>query len=160
MKKYILDIPVYRLSEENYYNEFNKYLEEHYNNFVKKSGFYSYQEFKYKKESLMLNFYGGMWKYNEIIGFIKLYILGTQIRGEYYQNKSERIRKTRKKQFIFKTFKLVPEIDIRQKTDNEIYEQVILYLKNCQIELNKRYIEIEEIIRIGKFIKWNEFINS
>lgn len=78
-----------------------------------------------------------IWEYNEIIGYIKLYIQGNQIRGEYYQHKSTRIRKTRTKSFIFKTHKLSPEISIHNKTNFEIYILILDYLENCKLELKK-----------------------
>jgi len=81
MKNYIFDIPVYRLSEKDYQNEEDKFSLEIYNDVFLKNGRVdsqtSYEDFK---EKWMIP--RDRWRYNEIIGYIKLYILGSQIRGE------------------------------------------------------------------------------
>ena len=40
-------------------------------------------------EEHLSNYFGGIWEYNEIIGYIKLYSIGNQIRGEYATPKSQ-----------------------------------------------------------------------
>lgn len=56
--------------------------------------------------------YGGDWDFNEIVGNIKLFFMGTQVRGEYWSTKPHRKLMTRKKQFEFKEHKLVAESNV------------------------------------------------
>jgi len=159
MKKYIFNIPVYRLSEKDYQKEEDKFSLEFYNDVILRKGSVnsstSYEDFK---ENWMM--YRDMWRYNEIIGYIKLYILGSQIRGEYYQHKSSRIRKTRTKHFKFQTHKLVAEKNLSKKTNEEIFNIILIYIKDCSLELKKRYIDIEDFEQIGKYINWNNLIKN
>ena len=81
MKNYIFDIPVYRLSEKDYQKEEDKFsLEIHNEVFLKNGRVNSQTSYEDFKEKWMMP--GDSWRYNEIIGYIKLYILGSQIRGE------------------------------------------------------------------------------
>ena len=56
--------------------------------------------------------YGGCWNYNEIIGYIQPHFLGSQVRGMYHAVNKQRIVRTRTKQFLFRTLKLAPEVEI------------------------------------------------
>lgn len=159
MKKYFFELPVYRLSEKDYEKEEDTFLLKYYNEVHLRNGrvnsSISYEEFK---EKSML--YRDIWQYNEIIGYIKLYILGSQIRGEYYQHKTSRIRKTRTKHFKFLTLKLVSESNLSNKTNEEIYNIILKYIEDCNLELQKRYIDIKYFKQIGKFVDWNNLIKD
>lgn len=159
MKKYFFEIPVYRLSYEKYMDEEEQLLLQLYNNIHLKNGqvksSIQYQEFKEN-----MNKYRDIWKYNEIIGYIRLYILGLEIRGEYYQHKTTRIRKTRTKHFEFITLKLVSEKSLAHKSNDEIFIIILEYLNQCCMELKKMYIDTKDFENIGKYIDWNSFIKD
>lgn len=159
MKKHFFDIPVYRLSERKYHYECEINNQEIYQkHYLKKSTIkplFSYEEFCNK-----FSFMAEAWRYNEIIGYIRLYILGREIRGEYYQHKSQRIRKTRRKHFRYLTHKLASEINIRGYDNTQIYTAVMKYLEECQKELRSRYIDIENFKMIGQYIDWNSLLND
>lgn len=161
MKKYFFDIPVYRLSYEDYKNEVNKSIKgNYYYFFINKDGTKKNELITFESHYAKSIKYHDIWDYNEIIGYIKLYILGTQVRGKYYQHKSTRIRKTRTKSFIFKTHKLTPEINIHNKTNSEIYILILDYLENCKLELKKRFIDIDNFRNIGQYVDWNKLIEE
>lgn len=159
MKKYFFDIPVYRLSERKYQHECDinnqEIYQKYYFNRITKKPLISYEEFCSKLSSM-----AEPWCYNEIIGYIRLYIFGREVRGEYYQHKSQRIRKTRRKHFRYLTHKLVPEINLRGYDNTQIYTAVMKYLEECQKELRSRYIDIEDFKMIGQYIDWNLLLND
>lgn len=163
-RKDFFDIPVYRLSEEENEQEWinsgeNKTLQDE---FYKK-----YPEKESRDRELLRAGFGGEWRYNEIIGYIRLYIYGTQIRGEYYVNKAKKQRRSRKKQFKFSTHKLASGESFSLKNkNNEIYKIILLYLDECEKELNKarkskkRYIDTSIFKRIGPYINWEMFFRD
>lgn len=159
MKQFFFDIPVYRLSEKKYYLEQDTNSRKIYKYFYLKSEIriptISHEQFLELPTSRP-----DMWRYNEIIGYIRLYILGHEIRGEYYQHKALKIYKTRKKHFIYKTHKLAAEISILHQNDMQIYELVLKYLQKCELELKKRYIDIEHFKEIGQYVQWNLMIQT
>jgi len=106
-------------------------------------------------ENRLRKSYGGSWEYNEIIGYIRLYFFGTQIRGEYWGVNSKRIVRTRKKTFEYKTWKLATEIDIHRKPDSSsIFSKIQDYLERCKKELKGRYIDIVNLKAIGSYVDW------
>lgn len=154
---YFFDIPIYRLSQEKYSAKLNEYL-------TKKLNTPGMSEFFKHNPSRLLqqqDFYslqfGGMWEYNEIIGHIKLYILGSQIRGEYYRVNAKNIVKTRKKQFKFVSHKIEAELEIPLLEDNiAIYKAILTYIDNCKKNLKNRFVDSSLFEVIGKHIDWKE----
>jgi hypothetical protein len=102
--------------------------------------------------------YGGSWRYNEIIGYIRLHFLGSQIRGEYFGVRSKRIVRTRKKVLEYKTWKLAVEMDIPGDSTNEqILKLIREYIDDCRKELKGRHIDSELIEIIGPYVDWRRF---
>lgn len=161
MLKYFFDVAVYRLSDQEYdieqKNHSKKLFEQMHTRIdgSKRNTLVTYEKY-YEKSSI----YHDMWRYNEIIGYIRLHSLGTQIRGEFFQHKSKRIVKTRKKSFIYITHKLVSETNIMNQTNDEIYNSILKYLERCEKELEKRYIDIESFKNIGQYVNWNKLIDD
>jgi len=159
MKKYFCKLPVYRLSRENYHLEQTSFYKEYYEDYIAKNGRVkppvNFEDFFDKALR-----HDNIWEYKEIIGYIKLYFLSHQIRGEYYQHNVTRIRKTRKKKFAWITHKLVPEINILKMSDEEIYTSIINYIDSCEKELKNRYIDADSFRQVGKYIQWNNLIQG
>ena len=103
LEKYIFDIPVYRLTEDEYYSKLKDYVGDKiylgWPDSIIQEFYKRNPDNKIHVTDSLTKAYGGPWTYNEIIGFIRLHFLGSQIRGEYYEVDSKRITKTRKKQF-------------------------------------------------------------
>ena len=99
--------------------------------------------------------FGGMWRYNEIIGYIRLHFLGTQIRGEYYAVRAKRIVRTRRKEFEYKTWNLAGEISIPPDASNEeIFDAVRRYVGRCRGVLTRRVVDDESLEALGPHIDW------
>lgn len=165
-EKYSLDIPVYRLALDKYEKEREQYVEEqmygkppNIDNQMKE--FHKREPgMKQQFEHHLWQRYGGSWNYNEIIGWIQLHFLGSQIRGEYWAVKARRITRTRKKTFEFKSWKLAPEKEIPHSASNsEIYEVVLGYIDDCRKELRRRYLDTSRLEMIGPFVDWRSLIN-
>lgn len=152
---YFFDIYVYRISSKEYCQQ----MDEARITFLdgKEEFFKQYPNFRHLNIKTFNKIFGGIWEYNEIIGFIKLHILGTQVRGEYFSVDSKRIVKTRKKQFKHSVHKLAPERELPLTGDNqEIYNVILSYLEDCKKELPKRFIDTSLFEMVGPYIDWKE----
>lgn len=151
---YFMVIPVYRLSEERYYSQ----MDEEFERLVSKSWDSSFRQ---ENPDLVDNWknhhrssYGGDWEFNEVIGHIKLFFMGSQVRGEYWSTKPRRKKKTRKKEFEFKAHKLAVESEIREKTNKGVLAAIEEYLSRCQKELKNRHIDLREFEALKEYIDW------
>jgi hypothetical protein len=151
---YFFDLPVYRLTQEAYDKEFDRYFDKHTGAFARDL----YQRDPKAKERarmMLWGGFGGSWKYNEIIGHIRLHFLGGQVRGEYFAVSKKVIRRSRSKQLEFQTWKLAPEVDIEVPYGrNEILAAVRQYIEDCKREVRRRYIDTELFERIAEHMDW------
>ncbi len=159
--RYFFDVPVYRLPEDKYYHERDKYIEGVIyphgspSNDAMRANEVADPHYNAAFQDHLQREYGGCWRFNEIVGYIRLHFLGTQVRGEYYGVRKQRIVRTRTKILEYQTWKLAPEIDIHSPFTNEgIYETVRTYISDCRKELPGRHIDVELFELVGKHIDW------
>lgn len=159
---YFFIIPVYRLSQDDYLaqmaEEKNKVFTPEKETFLENN-----PNYKILAEEAFIKSYGGKWEFNEILGYIKLHILGTQVRGEYYENDKKRHVKTRIKQFTYITHKLAIEVELPlQKNNTSIYLAILNYLGRCAKDkkLRNRFVDISYFKKIGPYIDWLKLINE
>jgi hypothetical protein len=99
--------------------------------------------------------YGGSWRYNEVIGYIRLHFLGDQIRGEWWQHRAKQIVKTRTKQIEFRHWKLAHELRVPAKASSKIiYSRVLRYLELCKADLKKWHLDTSEFEFLGQYVNW------
>ncbi len=123
--------------------------------------------FKAQAQQEMIKNFGDGWLYNDIIGYIRLHVLGTQIRGEYYCHKKKISRKS-KRIFERKTHKLADEIYLNfpeENTNEVIFTQIKSYIDSCRKELNKgrskkKYTDDFLFEQIGKYVDWRRLIHT
>lgn len=103
------------------------------------------------------------WKYNEVIGWICLYIMGTQIRGDYYFTSAKRIGKgIRKKRFNYYG-KAFEHSLTRNLSSNEIYQEIINELEHLNKNnksFKNRHIDLKSFKIIGEFVDWKLLVDK
>lgn len=100
-------LPVYRLSEEKYEEQLNTHIKNHPLFSEERESFYQRNpDIKTRDLEDVKKEYGGAWRYNEIIGYIRLYFDGSQILGWYHVNDVKRHVKTRKNNFAIQLINL------------------------------------------------------
>ena len=136
----LFELPVYRLSEKRYFSEYNKHK---------------------INSDIGINSFGGMWEYNEIIGFLKFYISGhTQIRVEYCETSQKRKRKTRKKIFICRTGSFCTREISHNVTNEKIIEVLKDCIQHCKNNLKQRYIKTDFFDDTYKYMDWKKLIEK
>jgi hypothetical protein len=153
---FFFDVPVYRLTEERYYKERDEYINSYMYSDAMDLDFYKRNpDQETLRKDHMQHAYGGCWIYNEIIGYIRLHFLGSQIRGEYFGVKAKRIVRSRRRTMEWQAWKLAPEVGVPLGASNaKIYELIQQYLKDCQRELRGRHIDTEILDTIAPHLDW------
>lgn len=83
MEKYFFEIPIYRCSPEKHANEVDALYERLSHSFDSQCEILPDYDFSSLIKTRFQRMYSP-YEYNEVIGWIKLYILGAQIRGSYF----------------------------------------------------------------------------
>lgn len=163
---FFFDVPVYRLGRESYYKQRKEKIDKDIReNFILgefEKSFYERNPAQLETvRDHLAKSYGGCWEFNEIVGYIKLYFLGSQIRGEYFGVKAKKIMKSRTKNFEWKTFKLAPEISIdANASSKEIFEAVEAYIEDCKRELKGRFCDTRILKTLAPFVDWRALMRS
>jgi hypothetical protein len=97
------------------------------------------------------------WKYNEIVGYLNLYIMGSQFRGDIWFICNQRINKgiiKKKFRLLGKTFeKEIP----RLRSSTEIFEFIIeTLIQHNKSEYKKYHFDLKTFKVIGQFVDWVE----
>jgi hypothetical protein len=162
--KFFFDIPIYRVARSKYESGQRSFVQRE----MSADGDSNVQE-RYRHDPTYKKFmerhfsenYGGCWRFNEIIGFIRLNFFSTQIRGEYWRVTAKRITRTRRKVFTYFGHNVTTEEEIPPRSTNrKIYSLIQKYLVRAQNErhLKKFYIDKSVFENVGPYIDWNALI--
>jgi hypothetical protein len=159
--RHFYDLPVYRLRAEQYSQQRRDHIEEVLfppddpdREFLiqrekKDPGAHAYIRDHLERS------YGGCWRFNEIIGYIRLHFLGSQVRGEYFGVRRKRLVRTRTKVLEWQTHKLAPEVDIEPPfTSVEILKAIHQYIDRCKKKLKGKHIDTDVFNAIAEFVDW------
>lgn len=154
---YFHDLPVYRLSEEDYYKSREAKIAASIAN-TERGITPSPEVRKHIADMIKQHDYDkyGPWQFNEIIGYVRLHFLGSQVRGEYFSVKRGRVVFTRQKTLIYRTHKLAPEHQVpRGATNEQILLAILGYVKDCRKEEPRRFFDDSWLRTIGPMVDWN-----
>jgi len=102
----------------------------------------------------------GPWRFNQIVGWVRVYRLGDQLRGEYWSIKAKRFGwQLRKKCFIpqGKAFEIWPG---DKETTKQIFNRICQRLRTFENELRGRVIDLESFENLGRFVDWCRLIST
>lgn len=159
MEPYFFEIPIYRCDQKTHTKEMEllekEWVKDEYKDYAPESyqGIYNYFH-----QSIWYS-----WRYNEIVGWISLYILGSQIRGDYIFITAKRIGKgIRKKRFRIygKAFEHTLH---RNLTSQEIFDEILSQLKKLMKSdnvLKKRYLDLSSFLALGQYVDWMDLVDK
>jgi hypothetical protein len=94
-ERHFAEIPIYRVSEKTYNADREKWIDKHITELLEPLD--SVRE-RWFRDHLKERF-GGTWRYNQAVGFIRLFVFGGQIRGEYYFSSKQKLTRTGRRCF-------------------------------------------------------------
>ncbi|WP_278034125.1 hypothetical protein [Flavobacterium nitratireducens] len=166
MENHFFELPVYRCSEVIYSKELDKLQKRIDLQVPYLKG--QEKETEVIKTDLFYRFSHG-YAYNEVIGWIQLYVLGNQIRGKYFFEVNpydkRKIKKRfdkciRKKQFelIGKAF----ECSIYDDISDKIYLKIINQINNLTKEkpFVGKIIDTSKLEKISMFVDWKKLLKG
>ena len=147
--KNLFEIAVYRLSEDDYYKKVTVHISE-----TNKDKEYPMDEGYLRSQ------YGGDWRYNEIIGFLRFYRYGAnQIRCEYWETEAKKKVRTRKKQFVMVSNSYCREPFSRKASNTELANAMKSAVDHCETRLKRRVLDRELFDATVNFIDWQTLLS-
>ena len=163
--KILFDVPVYRLTKEEYETQQDAYIDQNISdgNYYVQKMYRREPDVKRQTENYLWESYGGGWLFNEVIGFIRLFFLSTQIRGEYWPVTVKRIKRGRRKVFRPCGYEVTHGEKIPQgSSSQEIFNLILKFLArvNREKELKNCHIYTSLLKNIGMHMDWNALLEE
>jgi len=165
---FIFDVPIYRIEEASYYADRKSYVDAHLYEHPEQSrsereAFYrEYPDKKIRDSDYHQRQYGGPWRFNDVIGYIRLYLDGYQVRGQlWYVNVKRVLRKPRHKRLFCKNTRFGIPCDISPQSSNrEIFNQIMQYLDSVRPRFKNRFIDSALLETVGPYVDWKSLISE
>ena len=157
--KYFFEIPIFRLSESDYkksldfkINKCAEYYQSRTPDIV-----YDYVELASRNFKDNVSNY----RYGDLIGVIKLFVLGDQIRGELYFIKQRVSSNLKNKKWSLAESKIFEIYIFDYYSNDDIYKQIIMNIdkyKKYHKKLNNTFVDTECFNNIGRCINYKFLI--
>jgi len=159
MEKHFFDIPIYRCPVDKHTQELDEAKKKRLQSLIDLHGPEIIQSNSYEwasKDFDLRLWYP--WRYNEVIGWIRLYALGNQARGELWFTNAKRIRRDLKSKKIFYVGKAFERTIFKSQSSNEIFKTICdeLVAQKKETPIKGRYLDTKMFHRTGKFINWRQ----
>ena len=160
-ERWFFEIPVYRYTPEKFARECEKEIQRHHEWLYKTSGvpqaeaprIYGLVEERIRAEY-------GHWRYNQIVGWIRLLAMRHQLQGEYYFVEAKRITKNVGNKKMVWQGKVFEVHILPEQSSNDIYSELCEALNQLQREkpFKGRFLDMEMFLSIGPHINWRALI--
>lgn len=155
----LFDVPIYWCEEAKFWSNYDAKLAAHLSRFESDTGYPLSDNLRLSlTESFSRNFIAP-WEFNQIVGWVRLYKLGSQLRGElWYMNAKCPGRQLVKKQFSDqgKAFEMHTW---PHQSSNDIYHDLLHELRQFSNQGHRKYVlDLREFEAVGPFVDWRAII--
>ena len=155
----ILDIPVYRCTQEEHAAEVDKIIDSKIDAMRPPLA----DRARWKRD-IVLRYDDAQWmrwQYNQTIGWLQLYVSGMDILAtEYWVSAKHITPHLKHKTFAWNCYKAISVVVLPNMSDADIYSEVdmeLVSLGNTK-KYRKRHIDLTTFHNIGPFIRWQDLL--
>ena len=161
-ERYIFEVAIYKISEAEFWSEYEADLAESLADLERRSGI-PLDRAPHAARSFKLRFwdeYVAPWRYNQIVGWIHVFVLGKQVRGDLWLVDAKRYRK----RMILKKFRLrgkAFEVVTSRDEDNAVLaERVRESLLRVAHRFGRRKlaVDIEAFNNLSPYVDWRRLL--
>ena len=162
---YLFDIPIYWCEEAVFNARYEKKLktyEEREKKDLRAKGleYEPSEDDRRLSHSILWEKSMGPWRFNQIVGWVRVHRFGNQLRGEYWSIKAKRFGwQLRKNRFVHqgKAFEIWPD---DKETSEQIFNRMRQRLQTFAKELTGRVIDLESFENSGRFVDWLRLLDT
>jgi hypothetical protein len=160
-ERWFLEIPVYRCEPEKFIKECQEKIQRHHEWLYRTSGVPQEQAARvYRLAEERIRDKHGHWRFNQVVGWIRLLAMPHQIQGEYYFIEPKRIRKDFINKRVVWQGKAFEVHFLPEQSNDDIYRELCEALNRLQREkpFRGRFLDMEVLQGIGNHMKWRALI--
>lgn len=159
---WFLDIPVYRCEHEKFIKESEQKIQQDlawlYRNNVPKD--LAPEAYRSAEEHIRIKYDYSHWRFNQIVGWIRLLAIPHMIQGQYYFIEAKRIRKDFANKRMVWQGKAFEKHFLPEQSSDEIYHELwdaLNQLKRVK-PFKGRFLDMETLQGIGNHMNWRALI--
>jgi len=158
-ERYFFELSVYRVSESAYYSEFDRHLERFWDETERMHGRTRQELFPDDQRALIqeqqLREFGGSWRYNQVVGWVRLFVLGSQIRGECWMVTAERLMRRGRREYRYPGQAFTLNCS-RRMSANQIRDAVFVELAGFQKECRngRCVLDLSSFENAARYMNW------
>ena len=155
-----MDVPIYRCPKEKFNDRYDNDLKKHYEMIWPQGLKDISKNILENVEQSFWERYGTPWQFNQIVGWLRLFTTGAQIRGDLWELRGKRfVRNPKHKQYYLrgKAFELTC---YASQTSKEILDCLKAELKaqNETIRGGKLVVDLEVFDNLSNHIDWHSLV--
>jgi len=162
-ERYLFDLAIYRISEKKFIERYSADLERYYDSTWPGQGRNAVpQELQESVDGHFWENYGMPWRFNQVVGWLRIYTLGSQVRGELWFTEATRLVRRRSPppmRWRGKAFELHTFIE---ETSEEIFLNVRAEIEREIRALGRRRIvvDLECFENVAPRLDWKELLHG
>lgn len=126
-ERYFFEVPIYRVSEDAFGRQYDRDLEAFFGSMTMPRDYVMSRDLRLAMERHFWETYGMPWRFNQAVGWVRLYLLGSQVRGELWRAQGRRLQRRGRRNFrhLGKAFELwcrpqMTNDEIRRAIEDEL----------------------------------------
>lgn len=161
---YIFDVAIYLKPPNQYYQEMDRATEKYFERLV--PGYDKSKSQLPSSQALREEFqesFGGPWNFNQIVGWLRLYVEGSEIGGQIWWVIGRRLQPRMRKTFHLVSFSNVLPTWFRpHDSAPAIFAEVLTQIESLakKPSYRKRYFDLCAFRRIGPFVDWRALMDQ
>lgn len=162
-EKYIFDVPVYWCKESSFWRDYDARLAAHLAEFERQTGYPLADSLRDSLTEDYWRSYIAPWKFNQIVGWVRIYKLGNQLRGElWYMNARRATTKLTKKQFSDKgkAFELFMPKGASSKDICEGLRRELVLVSLESKNGRKAILDLETFDNLSPHVDWRALLDT
>jgi hypothetical protein len=160
IQRYFFEIPLYRVQKEDFNRQYERDKEQYLSEFQAKFEFPVSEAVLRRVEQDFWETYGGPWHFNQAIGWLRLYVLGTQIRADIWLHHARRYgRAIPHKRYRISGQRF--EYSAMFRSPDEIRSDLRRELLELQKDLGngRFYLDLECFDQLADLIDWGRLVD-
>lgn len=165
---FIFDVPIYRVEKAIYCEDQESYVDarlyEHpeLRRSKREVWYREHPDLKTRDSDYYWREYGGPWRFNDVVGYLRLYLDGYQVGGQLWHVKVKRVlRNPRHKRLFLINTRLGIPVDISpQSSNSEIFNQIMQYLNSVRPRFKNRFVDSALLETVGPYVDWKSLISE
>lgn len=160
-ERYFLEIPIYWCAELDFNARYNADLKAHLYESEVRSGYPLSNDFRIQVTVEFWKNYVAPWHYNQAVGWLRLYVLGSSVRADEWFTSARRFGRVMRKKHISLIGKAFEVHCWPEMSSEDIFREVLAKVRKVQSQSTRKVVlDLDCFISLGSFVDWRRLVDN